>query len=221
MNHLFKNKLEEIIKETGIEYCIFDFAGTVFNLPTDYDQMKKELADYSETLSSRKAFSPIWKTINCLLEDMPAERSLEIRQEFLEIIKKHELDSVAWGEMLPGAKEALCFLAEQGIPFAILSNNTEEAIEKLWENNELPKYDQLVGINQVKNPKPDPAGFNMIMARCGVDKKKILFVGDTRYDIDLANQMGVKSMLIINHINESYDNFNELKEQAGWQIDLR
>lgn len=90
---------------------------------------------------------------------------------------------------------------------AILSNSAEFAIEKqLRENNLLEYFKIIIGCITVKDMKPHPEGLIRIMNELQVEPKNILLIGDTKTDIEIAENTGVK----LGVVGWGIDDLNEL-----------
>lgn len=216
----FSVKLNSIIKKEKIKYLVFDFDGVLFYLNTDYQVLKEELNKLAVKLKSRENFGSIWLTIDKILATLPVNQRLSVRKKFVALITKYELLAVDRAVGLSGTKGVLESLVAQSLPFAILSRNTEELISRLWRKNKLPQFDQLITVNNVSWVKPHPEGLKLILKKAKVKKNRVLIIGDTSHDIDLAEKVGLKSVLVINKINQKYPNIKDLAQKANWRINL-
>lgn len=90
---------------------------------------------------------------------------------------------------LPGARELLAFLTEQGIPWAIAtSGRMETARVNLDALGVDPARTPVVTRDQVKYAKPDPDLFLAAAARLGVDIQHAIVVGDAIWDMLAARR---------------------------------
>lgn len=83
-------------------------------------------------------------------------------------------------------------LKKGGALCCIVSTKTRSRInETLVRDDLVPLIDCVIGIEDVKEAKPDPQGIHMIMERYGLDSKDILYIGDSLIDAETAERAGV------------------------------
>ena len=133
---------------------------------------------------------PIEDTLKTYFPNVDSER---IIQEFKdESFRFYESDTL----LFPHAKEALEELRSLGVKIAILTNkHRDRTITTLQLLGIEPLIDFIVGYDDVKKPKPDPEGMRVIINHFNGNPERILFVGDTIYDYEVAIRSGVHSAL--------------------------
>jgi HAD superfamily hydrolase (TIGR01549 family) len=90
---------------------------------------------------------------------------------------------------LPGARELLAFLTEEGIPWAIAtSGRMTTAAHNLEALGVDPSKVPVVTRDQVRYAKPDPDLFITAAARLGVDIHHSLVIGDSIWDMLAAQR---------------------------------
>lgn len=91
-----------------------------------------------------------------------------------------------------GVTEMLASLHEQGIRLAIVTTKYHYRIERILEVNGIGHLiDEIIGGDDVKNPKPDPEGMMLLEERLGIAPEEILYVGDSVVDAKTAQAAGV------------------------------
>ena len=133
---------------------------------------------------------PIEDTLKTYFPDMD---QAQIIQEFKdESFRFYESDTL----LFPHAKEAIKELRAMGVKIAILTNkHRDRTIATLRMLGIEALIDFIVGYDDVKRPKPDPEGMRVIMNHFSSAPERILFVGDTIYDYEVAIRSGVHSAL--------------------------
>jgi HAD superfamily hydrolase (TIGR01509 family) len=91
---------------------------------------------------------------------------------------------------LPGARELLDSLTEQGIPWAIATSGAERTAGRARGLLGLPDDTPMVTRDQVRYAKPDPDLFLTAAARIGVDIRDSIVVGDSVWDLLAARRAG-------------------------------
>ncbi len=90
-----------------------------------------------------------------------------------------------------GVEDVLGELRGRGVPLAVFTGNSVEAARILLGATGLAAYfDQVVGGNQVPNPKPAPDGVLRAAELLGVDPSECLYVGDSPLDVGAGSDAG-------------------------------
>lgn len=178
---------------------IFDLDGTLLNTIAD-------LAN-STNHALKKLGYPIHKIeeynfmvgngINKLFEralpegEKTEENVLRVRQEFVSYYDKHNADE---SKPYPGIAALLEALQTQGIQLAVASNKYQAATEKLVAHY-FPniRFIAVLGQRDGVKVKPDPAIVEDILRIANVEKKEVLYVGDSGVDMQTAINAGVTS----------------------------
>ena len=91
---------------------------------------------------------------------------------------------------LPGARDLLARLDEEGIPWAIATSGTERTAGPARELLGLRANFPMVTRDLVRYAKPDPDLFVTAAARIGVDIRDAIVVGDSIWDLLAARRAG-------------------------------
>lgn len=176
---------------------IFDLDGTLLNTIADLAQATNyalEVLGYP-THATPAYQKMVGNGINKLFERaLPEEgRSLEnvlaVREHFLPYYEKHKMDKTA---PYPGIVSLLQKLQQQGKLLAVASNKYQDAAV-LLTHHYFPtiKFDIILGERQGVMAKPDPQIIYDIIDETKVDKKDILYVGDSSVDMQTAKAANV------------------------------
>ncbi|MGZ4462178.1 MAG: HAD family hydrolase [Gaiellaceae bacterium] len=93
-------------------------------------------------------------------------------------------------ERYPGIVETLHALAGRA-RLGVFSGASEDSCSIiLGATGLLPRFDAVVGGDQVRRPKPDPAGILEACSRLGVRASEVAYVGDTSHDCEAARRAG-------------------------------
>lgn len=94
--------------------------------------------------------------------------------------------------LLPGAKELITWLYEQGKTCAIVSTKIRARILNTLARNGLQSmFSLVVAAEDVSAPKPDPQGLMAAAKTLHAFKETILYVGDSLVDAHTAQNFGV------------------------------
>jgi phosphoglycolate phosphatase-like HAD superfamily hydrolase len=161
------------------EYAIFDFDGTLTNLTVDWDFVKKEL--------SVARISDLW-----ILEE-------PMRQQAFEIVSAHERQATENKLILDRNK------LESISCFSILTNNSEKTVKYFFDLINLDmRFRQInpcsiIGRETLGGPKENEDkfrnGINLIFSQMGIsESSECLYVGDQKYELKHAMEMGLKTI---------------------------
>lgn len=159
-----------------VSLLIFDFDGTLFNLPVDYTAVRRELGVPADT-----SIGPL---LQQYLDDGDIER--------LAVVTRHECASVPAGRFTAGAQQCLSAPGRR----AIVTRNSRQAV--LAPLGDLADGVLVVGREDVRRLKPDPEGVRRVLSHFGADPVEAVLVGDTYHDVQAARAAGVRSVIIHN-----------------------
>ena len=112
------------------------------------------------------------------------------------------LDDISDIILYDDVKETLIELKNRGFLLAIATNRDSNSLSfMLREFGMYDLFDALVGIDQVKNGKPDPEMINIILDKLNVSYEESIMIGDTNFDIILGQNAGVSTCYAC-HTNE-------------------
>lgn len=93
-----------------------------------------------------------------------------------------------------GVNSTLEQLKEQGIKMAIVSTKKRDTIERGLKLMKAEHYFEFyIGIEDVKNVKPDPEPVLLALKKLGVSNERALMIGDNYHDILAGKNAGVKT----------------------------
>jgi len=117
--------------------------------------------------------------------------------ETIDRMRKHFLDH--YGVHLcdlthpyPGIVDLLSHLAEQGVKMAVASNKYQEGAETVIRHffGDIP-FVTILGQREGFPIKPDPGIVDLCMEAAGIQKKDVLYVGDSNVDMQTGLNAGV------------------------------
>lgn len=175
---------------------LFDFDGTLFELKVDWLQVRQELKNLLKFPGPAEEFKPLKPRIQEIVKDLPDGEKVE--QQAYDIISRHEIKGAEEGYPHDGAKEILEWCQKQDIKIVILTRNTKQAILPVIQKYSWPKPELIVAREDVKKEKPDPEAGLLVLNKLNLRPGDCLIVGDSLLDLELAKNLGVKSVLYHN-----------------------
>lgn len=163
-------------------HWIFDLDGTLTVPVHDYPQMRRDLGLPEHT--------PILEAIAALPPDARA-----VVHHKLDAIETHYADIAT---PAPGAAALLDALKGRGVTVGILTRNRRAIALRTLDVIGLAHHFQpehVLGRHEAAF-KPDPAGVHHLLGLWGVDRSRVLFVGDSRHDLEAAENAGVPVAIV-------------------------
>lgn len=175
---------------------LFDLDGTLMDSVYQHVLAWKEALDREGVdLSVWRIHRKIGMSGGLFTHILLRETGLDITEERLERLRRWHAEAYnRQSEQravrpLPGARELLAFLTEQGIPWAIAtSGRMETAAHNLETLGVDPSKVPVVTRDQVRHAKPDPDLFIAAAERLGVDIGRALVIGDSIWDMLAAQR---------------------------------
>ncbi|PVZ84642.1 phosphoglycolate phosphatase [Serratia sp. S1B] len=124
-----------------------------------------------------------------------AAQCLQMRQHFDHFYAQ----TVESGSRLfPQVKQTLSCLAEQGYPMAVVTNKPTPFVAPLLASLGISDFfSVIIGGDDVVEKKPHPAPLYMVFGKLGLHAHEVLFVGDSRNDIQAAQAAGCPSVGLV------------------------
>lgn len=124
--------------------------------------------------------------------DYAADPYHKLAEEFIAEYEARRFECALQG----GARELIASLQEQGIQQAVLSAYQQDALLQAVSYFELsPFFDDIIGLNDIYAAGKVENGLHYI-AGLGTAPEEVLFIGDTVHDYEVAEAMGVQSVLV-------------------------
>nr|WP_318383355.1 phosphoglycolate phosphatase [uncultured Enterobacter sp.] len=124
--------------------------------------------------------------------DIPEDEQARMLRKLFD---RYYADVVSEGSFLfPDVEQTLAALQAKGLPMALVTNKPTPFVAPLLEALNIARYFTLViGGDDVKNKKPHPEPLLRVAQKLGLKPHTLLFVGDSRNDIQAARAAGFRS----------------------------
>lgn len=134
--------------------------------------------------------------IETALQHIDAETGMQRFEEGFALFTKYYTEIVKQGsEVYPGVYETLEGLSAEGYHLALITNKPSRFLPILLEELKMAHYFELVlGADDVVKRKPHPTPIFLTLGTLGLLPEELLFVGDSRNDIESAKSAGVRTV---------------------------
>ncbi len=98
--------------------------------------------------------------------------------------------------LFPGVEDMLAELNEQGHFLAVATGKGRRGLDRVLEETNTGQYFHITRCADESFSKPHPQMLQEIMDSLGVETNDTLMIGDTEYDLQMANNAGVPSLAV-------------------------
>jgi 2-haloacid dehalogenase len=189
--------------KTALQALVFDAYGTLFDLSSLTTTLNQKFPGQGAAVSAAwrakqlqytwlralsGRYEDFWKVTESALiftcNDMKLGCAPDARAELM--------DGYLHLELFPEAKETLQSLSAQRL--VILSNGTFAMLQGAVENAGLKRvFSQIISADEAKTYKPNPAIYELAVAKLGLDKGEIGFVSSNFWDAAGAKAFGFRT----------------------------
>lgn len=118
-------------------------------------------------------------------DDIPAEEQVRILRKLFDRYYGEVAEEGTF--LFPHVADTLGALQAKGLPLGLVTNKPTPFVAPLLEALDIAKYFSVViGGDDVQNKKPHPDPLLLVAERMGIAPQQMLFVGDSRNDIQAA-----------------------------------
>ncbi|MBK1656180.1 HAD-IIIA family hydrolase [Allochromatium vinosum] len=105
-------------------------------------------------------------------------------------------------ELFPGARETLDWMTEQGYRLAVATGKSRTGLNKALDETGLHGVFHATRTADETFSKPHPQMLLELMDELGARAGETLMIGDTEYDLQMANNAGVRSLAVCYGVHE-------------------
>lgn len=195
-------------KLEGIQACVFDAYGTLFNVATPVEKLATEIGDKAQDLA------PLWRRKQ--LEYTWLRSLMGVHADFWHVtrdaldyaLKQLEINDTGLADELmtlflkldayPDAIEGLTAVKKKGRRTAILSNGSPSMLDSIVRHAGLDKLvDQVLSVEEVGIYKPSRRVYRLAMQKLTIqDAPSVCFVSANTWDAQAAAQFGFQTVRI-------------------------
>ncbi|WP_207263762.1 HAD family hydrolase [Desulfovibrio sp. Huiquan2017] len=178
-----------------LDAIIFDFDGTLADVPLDFDFMKTKIAALGEVFMDERPVPDGTPALEWLdkLSRQVMERDRDEGMEFLSrgrlVIAATELDAARDGRLYEFTRPVLDDLKARGVAPGVISRNISAAIKTVFPDIE-EHLKVFLPREAAPRLKPDPAHLLQALDLLGIAPERALMVGDHPMDVETGKRAG-------------------------------
>lgn len=178
-----------------LDAIIFDFDGTLADVPLDFDFMKTKIAALGEVFMDERPVPDGTPALEWLdkLSRQVMERDRDEGMEFLSrgrlVIAATELDAARDGRLYEFTRPVLDDLKARGVAPGVISRNISAAIKTVFPDIE-EHLKVFLPREAAPRLKPDPAHLLQALNLLGIAPERALMVGDHPMDVETGKRAG-------------------------------
>ncbi|MDD3312239.1 HAD-IA family hydrolase [Pseudodesulfovibrio sp.] len=179
----------------GLDAVIFDFDGTLADVPLDFALMKTKIAALGEVFLGERPTpgeTPALEWLAELVDRVMAvdeAEGKEFRTRGRLVIAAMELDAARTGRLFDFTRPSLTLLRQHGVATGIITRNISAAVRAVF-----PDVDGLVDVliprEEAARVKPHPDHLLAALKRLGARPERSLMVGDHPMDVQTGLNAG-------------------------------
>lgn len=177
-----------------IKGVIFDLDGVLID---SYNAWRKllnyALKNFGKKKISEKEFQKLWgqgmeKDIEILLPELTISQLQKFYEENFQKFSKYI-------RIFPQTEQVLKKLKNMGLKIAIASNSAPRILSFCIKEAGIENYlDYYLGASDSLKGKPEPDILLKILEFLKIDKKEVVFVGDSPFDMEAGKRAGIKTI---------------------------
>jgi 2-haloacid dehalogenase len=188
---------------TGIEACVFDAYGTLFDFAAAARRCEDELGERTSELTALWRDKQLQYTWLRATQGKHADfwqvtgDALDYALETLQIarpeLRRRLMDLYLTLDAFPEVPDVLSKLKGDGLRLAILSNGTPSMLATVVDSAGLaPLFDAVLSVEEVGVYKPQPKVYQLAVDRLGLPARAIAFQSSNAWDAYAASAFGMR-----------------------------
>lgn len=181
-----------------IKHVFIDFNGTLLNdIDLCLELLNKMLKDQNKPLVDIKKYKEIF---TFPVKNYYVKAGIDFNIESFESLAKKFMDEYVIEykqcKLYDGILDTLDFLKSKGLNLYILSASKQSILDDQCRfYNLVSHFDKIIGIKTIYANSKEDVAIDFIN-NSNINKQEAIFIGDTLHDNEVANIVGIKSILV-------------------------
>jgi len=188
----------------SVRLIIFDWDGTLMDSETQIvHAMHGAIGDMGlEERSADQCRNIIGLGLKEAIDALYPGCDAAFQDRFVERYRHHWFSIAHTSELFPGASETLHLLKESGFLLAVATGKGRAGLDKVLANTGLEDVFSATRCSDETQSKPHPQMVSEILDELDTEPHQALMVGDTEYDLLMANNAGVNPVAVSYGVHE-------------------
>jgi len=188
-----------------VEAAVFDLDGTLvafkFDVKGTRQSIISELSNRGFDTSELDQTTPTQTMVDAAREQIETGKASAsfnaVRSMLYTILDASEIATSSETKVFPDTRETLDYLKSRGVRLGVLTNSGRRAAMAILDRAELQScFEFVLCRDDVAAMKPRPDGITMAISMFGIPKNRVVYVGDSKYDIIAAKEAGIRIVAI-------------------------
>lgn len=181
-----------------VRLIVFDWDGTLMDSETQIVHAIYAAIDdlRLEKRSLEQCRNIIGLGLKEAIDSLFPGRDESFRQQFVDCYRHHWFSDTHTSELFPGARETLHLLHESGFVLAVATGKGRTGLDKVLLATELDTVFSATRCADEARSKPHPQMLLEILEELGIAATQALMIGDTEYDLLMADEAGVAPIAV-------------------------
>lgn len=181
-----------------VRLIVFDWDGTLMDSETQIvHAIQGAIADLQLDERSHEACREIIGLgLQEAVDALYPGRDADFRESFVQRYRHYWFSDAHASELFPGARETLELLKEAGFALAVATGKGRAGLDRALRQTGLTELFAASRCSDETHSKPHPRMLNELLGELRVSPQQALMVGDTEYDLAMANRAGVDSLAV-------------------------
>jgi len=182
----------------AVRLIVFDWDGTLMDSETQIvHAIQSAIADLRlEARSAEACRNIIGLGLREAVDALYPGRNESFRELFVARYRHHWFSDAHASELFVGARETLQLLKESGFILGVATGKGRAGLDRALRQTGLSGLFSATRCSDETRSKPHPLMLNEILQELQVASQQALMVGDTEYDLQMANQAGVSPVAV-------------------------
>ena len=177
-----------------VELVIFDWDGTLFNSVGQIVRSLKHAAQHHQlVLSDAAAQSIIGLGLEEVMQTLFPEHP-DLHADLIQRYSQHYVANSATDRWFDGVAEMLSMLKTRQIQLAIATGKSRAGLDRVLALTQSQHMFAVTRAASETRSKPDPLMLEEILAHTGVAVENAIMVGDSSYDLEMAQNLGMRAI---------------------------
>lgn len=183
---------------TAVRLIVFDWDGTLMDSETQIvHAVQAAIHDMQlEVRSIDQCRNIIGLGLREAVEALYPQRGETFQDSFVECYRHHWFANTQESDLFPGSRETLALLKEAGFTLAIATGKGRTGLDRVLTDTGLDKLFAVTRCSDETRSKPHPQMLHEILQETAIEAQHALMVGDTEYDLKMANEAGVAPIAV-------------------------